>query len=116
MPDLETLGFLVLGLLAWFWFTAIQARDTAMQAARKACDDEGLLLLDDTVSQTGLSPARDDEGRLRLRRSYEFEYSDTGDNRRRGSLVLLGGQVLLVNVGFRIVPAEPTDTDRHMLH
>lgn len=113
MPDLETLSFLVLGLLAWFWFASVQARDTAMQAARQACADEGLLLLDDTVSQTGLSPARDDEGRLRLRRSYEFEYSDTGDNRRRGSLVLLGGQVLLVNVGLRLVPPAP---DSRMLH
>lgn len=113
MLDLESLSFLVLGLLAWYWFAGIQARDTAMQAARRACEDEGLLLLDDTVSQTGLSPARDDDGRLRLRRSYEFEYSDTGDNRRRGSLVLFGGQVMLVNVGLRVVPPVP---DQRMLH
>jgi hypothetical protein len=36
-----------------------------------------------------------------LRRTYAFDYSDTGNNRRRGSLVLLGQEVMLVNVGLR---------------
>ena len=37
-----------------------------------------------------LRPARDDEGRLRLRRTYAFEFSDTGNNRRQGVIVTLG--------------------------
>ncbi|MCC6211877.1 MAG: DUF3301 domain-containing protein, partial [Burkholderiales bacterium] len=33
------------------------------------------------------------EGRLRLKRSYTFEFSDTGDNRRRGAIVMLGAEL-----------------------
>ena len=49
-----------------------------------------------------------DDGRLLLRRVYNFEYSDTGDNRRNGSVVLLGHRVVLLNVGLRAVPALRT--------
>ena len=50
-------------------------------------------LLDETVQFAKLRLARDDEGRLRLRRSYTFEFSDTGDNRRHGAIVMLGGEL-----------------------
>lgn len=78
-----------------------------MAAAREACAAEGLMLLDDTVSITGVKPARDEEGRIRLQRSYEFEFSDTGNNRRKGSVVMLARRVVLFNVGLRSVPARP---------
>ena len=45
--------------------------------------------------------ARNDAGRIQLQRSYAFEYSDTGNNRRPGSVVLLGRRVVLFNVGLR---------------
>jgi hypothetical protein len=76
-------------------------REAAIAAARAACVAEGLMLLDDTVAITGVKPARNAEGRIRLQRSYDFEFSDTGDNRRKGSVVLLGRRVVLFNVGSR---------------
>ncbi|HCN67919.1 MAG TPA: hypothetical protein DIT03_06525, partial [Candidatus Accumulibacter sp.] len=57
-----------------------------------------LLLLDDTVALANLRLQRDDDGRLRLRRTYDFEYSDTGDNRRAAQLALLGDEVLLLRL------------------
>jgi hypothetical protein len=108
MPTLELVSLLALGGLAWLWFDSLKARDAGMHAARTACEAEGLQLLDDTVAIAGLKPARNDDGQLVLRRVYEFEYSDTGDNRRRGSVVLLGQQVMLVNVGLRAVPEVRT--------
>jgi len=108
MPTLEIVSLLALGALAWLWFDSLKARDAGMDAARAACAADGLQLLDDTVAIAGLKPARNDDGQLVLRRVYEFEYSDTGDNRRRGSVVLLGQQVMLVNVGLRAVPDVPT--------
>ena len=60
------------------------------------------------MSLDSLRLARSDEGRVMLRRVYDFEYSDTGDNRRRGSVVLLGHRVVLLNVGLRLVPSERT--------
>jgi len=52
-----------------------------------------LLFLDDTVGLESVWPARDDEGRLTLRRVYGFEYSDTGDNRRKATVTLVDDQV-----------------------
>lgn len=108
MPLLELVSLFFLGGIAWLWYDSLKARDAGMDAARAACTADGLQLLDDTVSIAGLKPARNDDGQLVLRRVYEFEYSDTGDNRRRGSVVLLGQRVMLVNVGLRAVPEART--------
>lgn len=106
MPGFELVSLLIIGGVVWLWFDSLRARDSAVTAARTACTAEGLLLLDDTVAIAGLKPARDGDGRLRLRRVYEFEYSDTGNNRRKGSIVLQGHRVLIVNIGLRLVPGE----------
>lgn len=108
MPGLEIVGILVLGALAWLWLDSLKAREAAVRAARAACAAEGLLLLDDTVAISGLKPARDEEGRLKLQRAYDFEYSDTGDNRLQGSVVLRGHRVVILNVGLRVAPAVRT--------
>ncbi len=104
----ELLGLFLLAGGAWFWLDTLRARDGGIAAARAACNSEGLQLLDDTVSLSGLRLARNEDGRLLLRRVYDFEYSDTGDSRRRGSVVLLGQRVVLLNVGLRSVPAQRT--------
>jgi hypothetical protein len=42
---------------------------------------------------------RDHDGRARIERVYRFDYSDTGDNRRRGYVTLLGARVEEVSLG-----------------
>ena len=108
MPSLEIFSILILCGLAWLWLDSLKAREAAIHAARAACASEGLMLLDYTVAIRGLRPARDEEGRLKLQRAYDFEYSDTGDNRLKGSMVLLGHSVVIINVGSRFVPAVRT--------
>lgn len=108
MPILEIASLALLGALVWFWLDSLRARDAAVVAARRACESESLQFLDDTVSLAGLKLERDDDDVLRFRRVYNFEYSDTGDNRRRGSVVMLGRRVMLLNVGLRAVPDQRT--------
>ena len=108
MPSLEVFGILILGGLAWLWFDSMKAREAAIRAAREVCASEGLMLLDDTVAISGLKPARDEDGRLRLQRAYDFEYSDTGNNRLKGSLVLMGHRLVILNVGLRTAPTVRT--------
>jgi hypothetical protein len=95
---------------AWLWIDSLRARDVARAAARAACEAEGLLLLDDTVAIASMRPARKENGHLTLQRAYEFEYSDTGDNRRTGGLVLIGDKVVLLSIGVReageIIPLQ----------
>jgi hypothetical protein len=101
---LELLGLIALLLVGWLWFDSLKAREAAVRAARAACEAEGLLFLDDTVGITAIKPARDGAGRLRLQRAYDFEYSDTGNNRIQGGVVMIGNRVMLLNVGSRMPP------------
>ena len=91
MWELVTLALALAG--ASLWIDSLRARESAVAAGRDACERYGLQLLDDTVSITRLRLARDEGGRLRLQRTYAFEFSDTGDNRRHGAIVMLGAQV-----------------------
>ncbi len=76
-----------------FWIDSLRARERAMAAGRNACERNGLQLLDETVSGASTRLARDPEGRLKIRRVFVFEFSDTGNNRRRGSITLVGADV-----------------------
>ena len=57
---------------------------------RSACARYDLQFLDETVSFARLRLARDEEGRLKIVRVYTFEFSETGNNRRNGAIVMLG--------------------------
>jgi hypothetical protein len=98
MPIYETIFLVVAAAAVWFWLDSLKAREIGIQAAQRACADEGLQFLDETVIGRVNALARDDDGQLRLRRTYVFEYSDTGDNRRTGSVTLLGHQVEYLHV------------------
>ena len=104
----EILGILFLAAIAWLWLDSLKVREAAVRAAKDVCAAEGLQFLDDTVAISGLRLARDGDGQVRIQRSYDFEYSDTGDNRRKGSLVMLGHQLVVFNVGLRLVPPART--------
>ncbi len=76
-----------------FWIDSLRARERALSAGRRACARYSVQLLDETVQFAQLRLARDDAGQLRLRRTYTFEFSDTGNNRRHGAIVMLGGEL-----------------------
>ena len=100
----ELILLAVFAALGWLWWDRMQAREAAVGAARAACNAEGLQFLDDTVGIASIKPARNAEGRLLLQRAYDFEFSDNGDNRIRGSVVTLGRRVILLNV---LTPRPP---------
>lgn len=99
MLTLEVLGLFFFAAFVWFWLDSLKAREAAVGAARAACSDEGLLFLDDTVAAAGLKLVRDAHGRIGLQRAYDFEFSDTGNNRRPGAVVVVGRRVVLLNLG-----------------
>jgi hypothetical protein len=91
MWELAALAAVLAG--AFLWADSLRAREHAVAAGRAACARHGLQFLDDTVAFAKLRLGRDEGGRLRLRRTYAFEFSDTGDNRRHGAIVMLGARV-----------------------
>jgi hypothetical protein len=91
MWELAAILVIVAGIL--LWTDSLRARERAVRAGRSACERYELQFLDDTVSFARIRLARNDEGELRIARTYTFEFSDTGNNRRQGAIVMLGGEV-----------------------
>ena len=91
MWEAAVIALIVAG--GFFWIDSLRARERALAAGRAACERNGLQLLDETVSGAGLRLARNEDGELRIRRVFVFEFSDNGNNRRRGSVVVLGATV-----------------------
>ncbi len=100
-------ALLVAGLI-WFWHASMSAREQANRAARETCGRLQLVMLDGTVSIMRLWPRRDHNGRLRLERSYGFEYTDDGYRRLRGFVITLGATVTSVGLA-----PTPGDGDGH---
>ena len=91
LPEISSL--LLLALAGWLVWDTLRARENANAAMRAACEARGFLFLDDTVALQSVRPVRDQDGRVRLRRLYAFQYSDTGHNRRDGTITLVANSV-----------------------
>ncbi len=85
MWELALIVAIVVGLL--LWADSLRARERAVRAGRSACERYHLQFLDDTVSFARIRLARNEDGELRIARTYTFEFSDTGNNRRHGAIV-----------------------------
>ncbi len=108
MQTSEIFSLLLLLAGAWFLWDSLKAREAAIGASRALCKAEGLQFLDETVAMESVRPVRDQQRRMRLRRVYGFEYSDTGNNRHKGSVTLIGDTVITLNIGPRPVPERET--------
>ena len=96
---------LLLTILGWFWFASLRALEIARNTGKQVCQNANVQFLDDTVANIGLALARDQSGRRRLRRTYRFEFSETGNSRLEGRLILLGDKLESVTMEpYQIVP------------
>jgi hypothetical protein len=109
----EILAIALLLVIAWLWADSLRAREAAVDAARRACACDGVLLLDDTVMLTSLRMVRSANGHLALRRVYHFEFSDTGDNRLAGAVTLAGSRIVTLYLEpHRAADVAPRTVDR----
>lgn len=98
--DLKTLTFLfLLGFAGWYCWLAMAVKEGAVQAAKRACEKADVLMLDQSVYLSGVGLERDPEGRLRIRRTFSFDFTATGERRYRGWVTLLGQR--LKSVAFQ---------------
>ena len=96
---------LLLAALGWFWLDSIRTLEIARKAGKRICEDANVQFLDDTVAGIALALVRDQSGRRVLRRTYRFEFSDTGDSRLEGHLVVLGNRIeSVVMEPYRMLP------------
>ena len=93
--DVLTLGILLaVAAFAWNWWADRKAADRATVAARRACEQAGVVWLDQNVQRIRKRLARNTEGRLSWRREYDFEFTTSGEERQLGRVTLVGSQVI----------------------
>jgi hypothetical protein len=92
---------LIAGLLAaayQLWHTSLDAREAANRIAKDTCSRAVVQFLDGTVAFAGFRLARDSRARLRLLRTYTFDYTSDGFERSQGFVVLAGGRLEAVGL------------------
>ena len=92
---MEVLGgiFIILALV-WFWSDSSQAKEFAVKAAARSCDELDVQFLDQTVTLHRIKLARNALGQRTLQRAYRFEFCTNGSERYQGLITL---QALRVN-------------------
>lgn len=88
LSDVALILFFAVGV-CWWW-RAHAVKEMVLNIVRKHCKEMDVQLLDDTVVLRGFWFKRDANQSLRIRRSYEFEFTTTGDERYHGNAVVLG--------------------------
>lgn len=68
----------------------IHVREIATQIATQSCVENNVQLLDGTVTPAGFAIKRGVSGRWSFQRTFQFEFSSTGDNRLKGRIVMDG--------------------------
>lgn len=101
------LWLLLAAMLAIYWWQSGLYKGRARELATAHCQQLGLQLLDQSMVIVGFWPVRDRSGRLVFRRSYQFEFSSTGDKRYQGKLVLEG--ILLKSIQLEVY--RPPESD-----
>ena len=92
------LGLVLVGMGALYWWQSGLFKGRARQLATEQCRQLDLQLLDQSMVITGFWPMRSSNGTLAFRRTYQFEFSSTGDRRYRGELILQGMALKSINL------------------
>jgi len=97
---MEALSALIfIGFIIWLWFDSLRCREIAIGVCRKFCQHLALQLLDDTVVLVRLRLKRDKLGRIRIQRTYHFEFHEISEqNRVQGEMILLGIQLEMIEL------------------
>lgn len=94
MDALTLLGLGAAAAFAWNWWADRQAADQATRLARQACEQAGVIWLDQNVQRVRKRLQRGEDGRLGWRRDFDFEFSHSGEERQLGRISLFGKRLL----------------------
>lgn len=109
MPNLSNLLWLVpVGMVFHYWWQSGIFKGRAREIASKHCEELNLQLLDQSMVIIGYWPAKNSNASLVMRRTYQFEFTSTGECRYQGVIVLLGLQFNTIELEAYIIP----DTDQ----
>jgi hypothetical protein len=95
---------------AWLWHSH-GLRERALERVKQHCKKLDIELLDENVAFKRFRFKRDNDGRKRLARVYNFEFTVTGEQRHPGTITQFGAhtaQIELAPYPFEIKPPAPT--------
>lgn len=84
---------LIVLAIGLYWSDGMKTREFAFHTVERYCHKNEVVLLDGYVALNGQWLKRDDQGKLKIWRSYLFEFSSTGEERYQGKITLLGLRV-----------------------
>ncbi|MDO6513095.1 MULTISPECIES: DUF3301 domain-containing protein [unclassified Neptuniibacter] len=103
--DLQALIIVTLfAYLFYHWWQSQKVKEVALNRIRRQCKELDLQLLDDNINLSAFWLKRAADGKIRIWRSYNFEFSSTGEERYSGRVTTLGYQITDVHL------------DPHILH
>lgn len=86
------LSITILTFIVWYFFDAMRAREMATAVVREYCNQSQLQFLDGTVGLRTVTISVH-RGKLKLKRRYEFHYSESDYSRKIGLVILNGNKV-----------------------
>lgn len=98
--------FLIILLLSlgYFWSDSMKVRERAFFCVKKHCQQVEVQLLDEYVALNALWLKKDDLGKTKIWRSYQFEFTSTGYERYNGKVVMLGQMLISIQLDpYKIV-------------
>lgn len=104
--------FVVVILLggAWLWLENQGVREQAISIAKDFCVKENVQFLDGAMALVRMRLQRNTQGRMAIARTYQFEFSDTGDNRLKGAIMMLGRKLETLHLQPYRLSVEPNRT------
>jgi Protein of unknown function (DUF3301) len=102
MSDIVWITALVLAL--WYWWDTVRTQEIARNAGKRACQQAGVQILDDTVERKRQWLRRNSNGRMQVCRLYFFEFSSDGATRYQGRIVMFGQAVRDVDMDAYRIP------------
>ncbi|WP_296260672.1 MULTISPECIES: DUF3301 domain-containing protein [unclassified Pseudomonas] len=95
---------------AWLWHSH-GLRERALERVKQHCAKLDIELLDGNVALRRITFKRDGQGRKRLARVYNFEFTVTGEQRHPGTITMFGAhtaQIELAPYPFEIKNPKPS--------
>jgi hypothetical protein len=108
LDDLILIALLLTAYL--YWFNGQWAKEIALKAVRAHCLKLEVQMLDEYVALSRIRLKREQTGKMRLRRTFLFEFSSTGNERYNGVCMMLGRKVESIQMEpYRLMNFENED-------
>ena len=109
------LPLLIIALLIWFWLDSARAREIAIGICKAGCERDNLQFLDQTVALKRIGLRWTRQG-IRIRRLFQFDYSEEGMGRQDGHVIMVGVQLEEFSLGLpsgdnKVVAFKPRPPD-----